>query len=147
MINKSELETITRHFLAAALWADAPENTSPRLSRQAKAAARAFCEAFIQENHKMFLTAVQADDYGWHNGRRNPAAQFGHDLYLTQAGHGAGFWDRDGLAFTPAGDDDTLGNMLTKKCGPGTRFFAEVEFYRGWVYMYWPGMQNTEAAA
>ena len=137
MINKSELETIAAAFLAAALWADAPENTSPRITRQAKAAARAFCEAFIQENLKLFLTAVRAEDYGWHNGRRDPAAQFGHDLYLTQAGHGAGFWDRVGLAFMPAGGDDTLGNMLTKKCGPGTRFFADLVFCRGWAYFRW----------
>lgn len=137
MINKSELETVTRHFLAAAVWADAPENTRPRITRQAKAAARAFCEAFIEENLKLFLTTMQADDYGWHNGRRDPAAQFGHDLYLTQAGQGAGFWDRIGLAFTPAGGDDTLGNMLTKKCGPGTRFFADLVFCRGWAYFRW----------
>jgi len=137
MINTIEIDTITRHFLAAAVWADAPEQSNPRITRQAKAAARAFCAAFIEENMKLFLTAMKADGYGWHNGTRNPAAAFGHDLYLTQAGHGAGFWDRDGLAFTPAGYTDTLGNLLSKKCGHGTRFFADLVFCRGWAYFRW----------
>lgn len=142
-----ELETITRNFLAAALWADAPENTRPRVTRQAIAAARTFCEAFINENLELFNAAMQADGYGSHPDAGTTAAAFGLDLYFTQAGHGVGFWDSAELAFTPAGGADTLGNLLTKQCGHGTRFFTEIEFYRGWAYLYWPGAKTSIKAA
>lgn len=36
-----------------------------------------------------------------------------HDLWLTRNGHGAGFWDRQELAFIPEGYDKELGDLLS----------------------------------
>lgn len=129
MTDNLSLKTIAAAFLEAALWADAPKNTSPRITREAEINACAFCAAFIKENLELFNAAIRADGY--------TLVQFGHDLYLTQAGHGAGFWDRAELAVMPAGRSYTLGTLLTDKCGRGTRFFTDVELFRGWAYFRW----------
>lgn len=119
------LDIIAGHFLAAAVWADREEGTNPQPTKQAHKTAREFCRAFIDENLALSLAAMRADGYGAHS--------FGHDLYLTAAGHGAGFWDRDAL------QDDDIGDKLTDILREQwRRWHIETEQYRGWFYLSAP---------
>ena len=95
-----DVDTIARHFLIAAVWADAEEGTRPRLSREAKETARRFVLAFLDSHGGLSWRAITeggANGYGSHPDAGSASAAFGHDLYLTAAGHGVGFGDRDAL--------------------------------------------------
>jgi hypothetical protein len=120
-----ELETVARHFIIAAIWADAEEGTNPRATAATVQTAREFCAAFISEHAHLFAAAMNADGYGAHPDAGSNAAAFGHDLYLTCAGHGAGFDDRDELAET--GRD--LAHMIRKEW---RRWHVEASQFRGW---------------
>ena len=102
------LDTIAHHMCIAAAWADAPEGTSPRVTKSALAKARDFAERFTTRYPDLTLSALNNEDYGWYNGTRNACAAFGNDLYLTAVGHGVGFWDRDAL------DADGIGDALSE---------------------------------
>jgi len=77
------------------------DGTGATWSKAADAEARRICRQFCQENTTDLLEALS---------RGRPADHLGHDLWLTSAGHGAGFWDRQEL---DAGD---LGQRLTEAC-------------------------------
>lgn len=127
-----ELETVARHFCIAAQWADAEEGTSPRLAREALKTARGFAAAFIAEHPRKFRAAMECDGYGTHPDAGSPAAAFGHDLYLTAAGHGVGFSDRAEL-----GDlGYTLAEVIHKEW---CRWHVEAYQSRGWLYLTWRG--------
>lgn len=132
-----ELETVARHFIIAAIWADAEEGTHPRASAATLHTAREFCAAFIGAHAGLFAAAMNAPGYGSHPDAGSNAAAFGHDLYLTAAGHGIGFDDRDALAFSLDEDDDTdentLGQMLARVVRKEwRRWHVETSQYRGW---------------
>lgn len=132
-ISNITLDTIAEHFIIAAIWADAPEGTRPRATRSARDAARAYVERFTSAYPDICAAVHDCDDYGWHRGTRDAAAAFGHDLYLTARGHGAGFWDRDAL------QHDDLGNRITAELRRDwRRWYCEPEFYRGWLYFTMP---------
>lgn len=76
------------------------EDVSPQASRSAYKA----CEVFYNKC-KGILT-------------ENDSAHWGHDLWLTRNGHGAGFWD---------GDYPEHGEALTKAC----ESFGEVHLFVG----------------
>lgn len=130
MIDPTTLDTIAAHFIIAALWADAPEGTSPRASKAAEVAARRFVERFTSAYPDLCEAVLACEDYGWHNGQRDAAASFGHDLYLTARGHGAGFWDRDALQANNLGD--RISEPLRAQF---RRWYVEPQFYRGWLYL------------
>lgn len=127
MFKPEQLETITRHYLAACQWADCPENTNPRVTKSAENVARVFCEDYIIKCGRLFEQAMACADYGWYNGKRDALAAFGHDVYLTSVGHGVGFWDRDAL------QENDLGQKLTDVFKGMKTPYAE--FYKGWVYL------------
>lgn len=52
---------------------------------------------FLLDNISLLEKAVNCDGYSW--------SRAGHDLWMTRAGHGVGFWDRDALG--PIGDQLT----------------------------------------
>ena len=132
--DRHRIKIMAEHYIIAALWADAPEGTRPRVTRQAKEKALTDCLAFCQACGPDVLRDVQrrhADGYGAHPdcGQAFPEfAAMGHDLWLTRNGHGAGFWDRKEL------EEGDLGDKLTAiaKGMKEVRF----EFYRGWFYLY-----------
>ncbi|MGF6604361.1 hypothetical protein P3T23_009116 [Paraburkholderia sp. GAS448] len=93
-MNTQEIETAARHFVISAIWADGPEGRKIRSARETDAIARAFVEAFAAAWPAECAQVTAADGYGSHPDAGSPAAAFGHDLYLTCAGHGTGFWDR-----------------------------------------------------
>lgn len=127
-----ELETVARHFCVAAQWADAEEGTRPRLFREALKTARGFAAAFIGARPRLFRAAMECDGYGTHPDAGSPAAAFGHDLYLTAAGHGVGFSDRAELG--------ALGARLSEVIrDEWRRWHVEAYQSRGWLYLAWRG--------
>lgn len=128
-----DLGTIARHMCTAAVWADCEEGAHPRITAAALKTARAYAEAFVSEFPALTLAAMRADGYGAHPDAGSPAAAFGHDLYLTARGHGAGFWSRDEL------DAGGLGEKLARPLRDDFRkWWIEPEFYRGWLYLSAP---------
>ena len=149
MLTQYEAAFIAKHFLIAAVWADAPEGTHPRVTKQAQQeaelCARDFVESIGDAVFRRTLTAYE--DVGLHpdcNG--SPLGAFGHDLYLTLEGHGVGFWDRKELDIVPDVTGDWhasfLGDWLHAKCkaSPWRESYGSgrLVFYRGWVYLLPP---------
>lgn len=128
IVDGATLDKIAAHFLAAAIWADKPEGTNPRESTQSKQIARAIAQKFFDYNNLSTSQALARKNqgYGAHPDAGSAAAAFGHDLYLTIAGHGTGFWDRQPL------EAGGLGERLTRAC---EKFYCEPQFYRGWLYL------------
>lgn len=128
---KSRIQTVAKHFIIAAIWADKPEELSEydtRATRASEKNAELICADFIAKHLALFLRAMKAKDngYGSHPDAGSPEAAFGHDLWLTMQGHGVGFWDRKELD-----EDEGLGDALSDACRAygepsydfGTRFF------------------------
>jgi hypothetical protein len=128
MATPGQIQEVARHFLIAAIWADAPEGTRPRAPAATEARAFNICKAFIDANNELFNHAMEcaAEGYGSHPDAGSAEASFGHDLWLTTQGHGTGFWDREELP-------DDLGAALTKACEEFRGVYPE--FYRGWLYL------------
>lgn len=122
------VETMARHYIAAALWADAPEGTRPRATRQAQRHALDVCARFAGMIAQHWPRLQECRAYGAHPDAGSVEAALGHDLYLTSAGHGVGFRDRDSLP-------EDLRDALAELCG-WRRPIGEPEanFYRGWLY-------------
>lgn len=131
-LGMGQVDIMARHFLIAAVWADAEEGKRPRASKQAMDSAREWVKQFLaMVNPADIMACVKAPGYGSHPDAGNPWAAIGHDLWLTSRGHGVGFWDRDELP-------EDVGQRLTEVCrvlgDPGHGF----ECYRGWVYLRAP---------
>lgn len=126
---------IAKHYCIAAVWADCPEGTRPRVTKQAYAAAIDIANQFLAmltPEQKQGIESAYANGYGAHPDCGNVSpwwAAVGHDLYMTRAGHGVGFQDRDALP-------ETLRRELKNLCGWNNPMGeAEVSFYRGWLYI------------
>lgn len=86
------------------------------LSGEALADIRRDCDAFRAKAAD--LLALLPDDFD--------ESRVGHDFWLTRNGHGAGFWDRDELDFTPNGYTATLGDLLTEQAQAFGEAYVEV---------------------
>ena len=76
------------------------------------------CVKFIESNHDDLVE--YADNVSYNSEECLSAYEVaGHDFWLTRNGHGAGFWDRNGI-------DDDLGNRLTDSCK---------DFGECWIYV------------
>jgi hypothetical protein len=129
-----DLDTMARHFCIAAIWADSPEGARPRATREAFATARKYAERFVTAFPALTLAALRAPGYGSHPDAGSPEAAFGHDLYLTAAGHGVGFWDRSELDET--GITPSIGERLSRPLRDDfRRWYIEADFFRGWLYL------------
>lgn len=129
MPTPDQIRVMADHYIIAALWADCPEGTHPRVTHQARRHALATCQAFAVAAGPLLEEAATRDGYGAHPdcGDTHPAyAAAGHDLWLTSQGHGVGFWDRDPLK------DGDLGDRLSTVAERYRGTYAE--FYRGWLY-------------
>lgn len=128
-----DLDTIARHFCIAAQWADSEEGTRPQISADARGAALKFAACFTAAHAELCAAAMQADGYGSHPDAGSPAAAFGHDLYLTAAGHGVGFADRDELGDT----GEALQEVMRTEW---RRWHVECYQSRGWLYISAPNV-------
>jgi hypothetical protein len=84
--------TIVQAYLECALWSSTDFDGTPlddekyegvSISEKMWADAKQTCESFLRDVEDNGIDASW-----WEDG------QIGHDLWLTQNGHGAGFWDR-----------------------------------------------------
>lgn len=94
------IDTMLDAYIECALWSSVdPETEEPLddicddVSEETRAAMRKDCEGFLYLAEEAGLITEDDD-----------AARLGHDLWLTQNRHGAGFWD---------GDWDERGDALT----------------------------------
>lgn len=139
MATQKQINTVVRHYLAAAIWADCKEGTHPRATKATEQFAREDCTRFIEACGPLFDMAMRSEEYGAHPDAGSPEAAFGHDFWLTRGGHGVGFWNRAELespiriVHESSMPDDELGQALTQVC----KLFDEpnYEFYRGWLYL------------
>lgn len=150
-LTPSEACTIADHFLIAAIWADSPEGTKPRQTEKAHDTARALAREFVESlGLPLFRACLDAyTEEGLHQDCNGDAcAAFGHDLFLTLAGHGTGFWDRDALKYEQHPEEckrlgiekgEPIGDAIAKKCDASPwEGLHTLEFYRGWVYFRRP---------
>lgn len=125
-LTDEEFNTVTNHYLIAALWTGVDDDDEPldsrysviNISAEARATTAADLAKFMAEN-KETLDAARNTDYG----TRSDGAleQIGHDFLLTRNGHGAGFWDRPELT----------ANDLGKKLSDAARQYGDADFYVG----------------
>ncbi len=129
MATPGQIAEVARHFVVCAIWADCEEGTHPRATHRTDAAAFAICKRFIDANHDLFNAAMLRCEvgYGSHPDAGSAEAAFGHDLWLSLSGHGAGFFDRTEL------QAEGLGDALQDAC----RKQAEPEHWQrgGWFYI------------
>lgn len=128
--NIGTVAVIAAAFCRAMVWADAEEGTSPRVPNETRIAAQQYVHAFLSAHPDICRAALDSNDYGWWQGVHNTADAFGHDLYLTARGHGAGFADRDALGELAQQLHDALWSN-----GNWQRWEIETYQARGWVYM------------
>lgn len=145
MIDKKLSAQVLAGYLACAQWADAPENSNARFSNLAICKAARDCEEFINACGPLFAQALEHIE----------PESFGHDFWLTRAGHGAGYWDRNALEVEPCekikaidrngaeylAEGETLGAALSSIAyGTNAKIsrFAYPSLYasRGWLYFY-----------
>lgn len=128
--NGAIVPKIVAGFCTAAAWADSEDGTNPRFSNAERAKVEAYALAFMSAYPNLTRAALDCADYGWWQGVRDVGSAFGHDLYLTARGHGAGFADRT----------DTLGE-LARSLHDAIRVDWQVwgvglTQYRGWLYLH-----------
>ena len=132
MATPGQIQTVAKHFVIAAIWADCEDGTNPRAPHVSDAIAFDICKAFIDANLGLFNEAMERAEsgYGAHPDAGSAEAAFGHDLWLTSQGHGVGFWDREEL------DANDLGNRLTAALEAFQKTInISGEQYRGWFYV------------
>lgn len=131
-MTEQQLNIIARHFLIAAIWAEAPEGLEVQWTASAAATtrARAFVEAFCVRYPVTVRLMLARPGYGAHPDAGSPEAALGHDLYLTCAGHGAGFGDRQELG--------TLGALMHSTLRQNWRtWHIDTLFVDGEMDLYW----------
>lgn len=137
MSKSTDAEILAKHYVIAAIWADAPEGTHPRepkaTTQKANRLAWEFLEMIGPAAIELCKRAYESRGYGDHPdcGSDRPwLAAMGHDLYLTSRGHGVDFWDRDTLR----GKHRNHLTACAEKFGG-----IYPEFYRGWLYLHGSG--------
>lgn len=105
----AEIDEFTKHYLVAALWSstyskeDDMEGNNPKpidddydvddVEPESVASARSDVVDFVQACTRLGINLKDTDTFH-RNEEWSVVAQHGHDLWLTRAGHGCGFWDR-----------------------------------------------------
>jgi hypothetical protein len=98
LISQVESDAFTRAYVEAALWSSHDDQEHPLdanyslsdISYDTLKKMVDNCEQFKTENEELLN-----DDNLTHVGQYDAAQRGGHDFWLTQNGHGAGFWDGD----------------------------------------------------
>lgn len=116
---------VLRGFIYCLEWAEAPEGARPRMPRVTANAAASIVEDFTTQHRALYAAAIDRLGYD--------ADRFGHDLWLTLAGHGAGFWDRPEL------EEGGLGEALTAAVDA----FGRREAYAAGGWFYISGMERA----
>ena len=124
-LDPSFLDQFLAGYMAAATWSSpAPphsrkeflDGTTARWTKRAKAQAQCLCWLFCRACEADLLEA---------EARGRAADCLGHDLWLTAAGHGTGFWDREEL------DGGGLVDRLTSMAESRPWAHQSIGAYRG----------------
>lgn len=97
---KSRIQAFITGYIACALWASPGDDERENLddfdqfdiTAKSHSRIKDHCLAFIEANFELLDEVCLIIDND-HDGRYS-WSRAGHDLYLTENGHGAGFWDR-----------------------------------------------------
>lgn len=135
-VTDAQIRLIAESYIHAALWADCPEGTHPRASKEAVKVAEKAVRWFCYDNNADIRALLEtegygdtcAQDFGGLRAKDWPFAALGHDLYLSSQGHGVGFFDR-GLGEL----GDRLQKSANKYDSRGKAWSVEPDFYRGWM--------------
>lgn len=135
MNTNDQIKAIAQGIIQCALFADKPEGTNPRVTRQAKQAAEALAAQFVRIiGVELLNDAVEAYGGEYGGSYRDAALRsIGHDVGFTMRGHGVGFWDRKELKLDCDNDPIDLADRLTEACRKLKH--REPTFYRGWLYI------------
>lgn len=115
-ISDEKLDEVFKHYIMASLWSSTDENDEPFDSNYSIDDMDSWNANNVKDRVRQFLVD-NADDL---KASGLSDEQIGHDLWLTQVGHGAGFWDR--------GLDKELGERLSRaseKLGRSANMYAE----------------------
>ena len=101
-ITKEQFDQFVRGYIVAALWSttgDSGEHldanyTPMDITATGRMVMEELCREFVDANEDDLLLYYEARKYVRHLGQGTAWDWAGHDLWLTAAGHGAGFWDR-----------------------------------------------------
>lgn len=130
MTTKTDFDAFFQSYLTTALWSSTIDEGEQQDGRNGDAFDTHFATSDFSGEA---LEALRAHAFSfwsrmWYyldheqvrKGKKPDAAQAGHDFWLTQNGHGAGFWD---------GDYPTYGDTFTKlaKCYPVINLFITDE--------------------
>ena len=107
-----DLQTVGRAFAECAVWADSEEGTRPRVTDQLQGVGMSLAAHLAQLQPVAVAAAIE----------RQGLQRFGHDLFMTVAGHGVGFWDREELE--PGSIGDKLADAVRD-------WYLETEQHRG----------------
>jgi hypothetical protein len=143
MIDTKTIDAMARGYLECAAWADAPEGSRARFSKESERIARQMVRAFCIVAEPLI---VQALEY-------SSPYRLGFCLWLTRCGHGSGFWDEGTLSIDPAApltlrdrenkpytwaEGATLGDALSAACYGTDEAIApfaypSLDAWRGWL--------------
>jgi hypothetical protein len=117
LLDGQPLDAFTGGYIEAMYFADTGEGDQPssgaELALETRRRIILACQQFQRVNADLLTRAYDRVGYS--------EARAGHDFYLTQNGHGAGYWDRDEL------DADGLGDALTD----AAKLYTAVDLYEG----------------
>lgn len=116
-VASADIEKMVSAYLHCAIWTSPCEDEGVTLdyydaddfSDDTKERMKLEIQLFITTNNALVLRALAEYPHSPANDMCRYSS-FGHDLYLTSNGHGAGFWDRVYLKV------DNLGELLTTAC-------------------------------
>lgn len=116
-------------YLAAALWSSTDDDGVPldakydygNFEPETMEALEAFARVFYARHACYIEARIEKRGTEYADGGHSIWEQAGHDLWLTQNGHGAGFWDRPEELWGPYAD------MFTK----AAKALGEIDLYVG----------------
>lgn len=109
-LTDKQIEIIKRDYLVCALWASNNDEGDPLDDNFDLNDIDVDSNIIVRNIVLEFISFVPDQDLEMYLQDHN-FEQLGHDLFLTQNGHGAGFWDRQ----YPSSEKE-LGDRLTKLC-------------------------------
>ena len=116
-MSKRDFHDFCKGYIDAALWSSTDESdesggepldknySADDIASSSLRAMKNDCAKFFRKNRRDLNLYAEQVEYQRHEG--SPMSYAGHDFWLTANGHGAGFWDREGI-------DKALGDRLSK---------------------------------
>ncbi len=104
-VTDKQLDEVVCGYIDAALWTTTDDTVlggeyldseydRSDLSESAKITVRSLCRRFLEANEDDAVAYFVEREAVRHQGEGNSTHYFGHDLWLSSNGHGAGFFDR-----------------------------------------------------